>query len=234
MIYEIAGKRIKINNRCTYTDQFCREYLSDDQQSSFDLEIGLTAEEFAEEKAHAAQYPDGYVENIAIYRKLCYALTKYDLFLFHGAVLVYDGKGYLFTGRSGSGKSTHVRLWRKFVPDSYILNGDKPLIEKRGERLVAYGTPWNGKEGIGRKGSAEIAAICFIEQDKKNYITEPDARDRSEKLIQQLLLPKDAEGVERTLAFADALTRLPIFTLHCDISEEAVRVAYNGLIKEKQ
>ena len=232
MIYEIANKRIKINNRYDYTDKFCKEYLSADQISPYELEAEVTQEEFEREKAAAdREYPDGYIENIALYRKVCYALTKYDVFIVHGAVLVCGGEGYLFTGRSGSGKSTHARLWTRFIPDSYILNGDKPLVGRAGDSLIAYGTPWNGKEGIGVRGKAEIAAICFIEQDKKNYITEMPLRERTNRILLQLLMPKDADGVERTLAFADKLVRLPVYTLHCDISEEAVTVAYNGLIK---
>lgn len=231
MIYEIADKRIEIIARFPYTEKFCQGYLSNDQTSPCDLSIRLSEEEFLSEKAQSERYLDGYVENIAIYRKLCYQLVPFDRFLFHGVVLEYEGKGYLFTGRSGRGKSTHTSLWCKYVEGASILNGDKPIIAMEGDKLFAYGTPWNGKEGIGHKGRVELKGICFIEQAKTNYIEEPTPSEQSELLFKQLLIPNDSVGVMKTFDFAERLLKLPIYRLHCTISEEAVQVAYRALIQ---
>ena len=68
MIYDIAGLRIDIQNRCKYSERFCREYLSADQTSPIDLVARVTKEEFYAEKAVSSSYSDGYVENICLYR----------------------------------------------------------------------------------------------------------------------------------------------------------------------
>lgn len=227
MIYEIADRRIELKNRYEYTTRFCKEYESADQSSPVDFVVSLTDEELSFEREHSKGYDMDYVENLALYRKLCIAFTADDRFLFHGTVLTYEGKGYLFTGRSGSGKTTHTSLWRKYVPSSAILNGDKPIIAMEGDKLIAYGTPWNGKEGIGYNGKAELCAICFIKQAKENNLEKKE--NAVTELMGQLLIPKTRKGVEQTLIFADKLAHLPVYELNCTISKEAVIASYEGM-----
>lgn len=230
MIYDIADQRIDIRNKFDFTTKFCRAYLSDDQSSHSDVTVELTKAEFDEEKEKSEGYSDGYIENIAIYRKLCHQLVSLNRFLFHGVVLEYKGVAYLFTGRSGKGKSTHASLWTNYVEGASVLNGDKPIVAVEGDKLIAYGTPWNGKEGLGTKGKAEIKAICFIEQAKRNYVERMTPSECSELIFRQLLIPKETDGVIKTFEFAEKLLQLPVYRLFCDISEEAVRVAYRALI----
>ena len=144
MVYEIAGLRVEIKNRCRYTTEFCKEYLSEDQTSACDMVAEVTNEEFYEEKTASPEYSDGYIENICLYRKICLQMPKFDRFLLHAAVLTVDGDGYAFLGRSGAGKSTHTGLWLNHVAGAEILNGDKPILEKRSKEFIAYGTPWMG------------------------------------------------------------------------------------------
>ena len=68
MIYEIAGMRVQIQNRCKYTEKFCEKYLSQDQDSPFDISASVTNEEFfAEKQATPNNFSDGYIENICLY-----------------------------------------------------------------------------------------------------------------------------------------------------------------------
>ena len=159
MIYEIADLRIRIENRCSFTTEFCKEYFSQ-IDGTFDLSAKVSKAAFAEEKHLSPGYSDGYIENICLYREICMQLPRFDRFLLHAAVLSFAGEGYAFLGRSGVGKSTHTGLWLKYLPETRIINGDKPVIGKKGSCFYAYGTPWNGKEGRGEKGSAKRATVA--------------------------------------------------------------------------
>ena len=164
MIYEIAGLRIFINNRCKYTEAFCKAYLSEDQSSPADVTAVVTEEEFRQEKALSENFPDGYIENICLYRCICRQLPVLNRMLLHAAILEYDGNAYAFLGRSGTGKSTHTGLWLKHLQGVRIVNGDKPILQKTENGFLAYGTPWMGKEGLGTNTVAPLKGLCFLEQ----------------------------------------------------------------------
>ena len=127
MIYNIADLKVKINNKYSFTDKLCADYLSENQDSS-DIEVTAGAEEIAKEKALSPNFPDGYIENICLYREICNRMPVRNRFLLHSAVVEYGGAAYAFLGRSGTGKSTHTGIWLKNLPSAKILNGDKPII----------------------------------------------------------------------------------------------------------
>ena len=220
MIYELAGLRVNIKNRCRYTSEFCKEYLSVDQLSPAAFEAEVTGEEFAEEKKQSEGFSDGYIENICLYRSVCLQMPKYGRFLLHSAVIEYENNAYAFLGRSGIGKSTHTALWINNVKGAEILNGDKPIIgfdesAADGEKFVAYGTPWNGKENRGKKGQAPLKALCFIERAKENTI---------EKIAV-------GEAAEKTLELMDMFVRtVPAYVLHCNMETDAMKTSYKALV----
>ena len=156
MIYEIAGMRMSINNRCKYTDRFCQGYLSKDQETPADITAVVTDEEFYAEKELSEGFSDGYIENICLYRCICRQLPQYNRMLLHSAVIQYDGQAFAFLGRSGTGKSTHTGLWMQYLNGVSVVNGDKPILECRQNEFWAYGTPWQGKENLGENTNINI------------------------------------------------------------------------------
>ena len=160
MIYNIADLKVKINNKYSFTDKLCADYLSENQDSS-DIEVTAGAEEIAKEKALSPNFPDGYIENICLYREICNRMPVRNRFLLHSAVVEFNGAAYAFLGRSGTGKSTHTGIWLKNLPSAKILNGDKPIIGYAGGEFTVYGTPWQGKERLGYNGKAPLKGLCF-------------------------------------------------------------------------
>ena len=229
MIYEIADLRVHIKNRCAYTDKFCAAYLSKDQTSPCDIVAEVTREAFEEEKKASPGYSDGYIENICLYREICLQMPKFDRFLMHAAVLEFEGEGYAFLGRSGTGKSTHTGLWMKHL-GAVTINGDKPVIAYRDGAFIAYGTPWMGKEGRGCNASTPLKGLCFLEQAKINELVCISAAEVVNRIFTQLLLPTDEEGADKTLYLADKLvTTVPAWVMKCDISEEAAKTSFEGM-----
>ena len=234
MIYDIAGLRIAINNRCKYTEMFCKAYLSEDQNSPVDLTVAVTNEEFYEEKAQSEGFSDGYIENICLYRAICRQLPTLERMLLHAAVLSYNGNGYAFLGKSGTGKSTHTGLWLKNIDGTKIVNGDKPILQSTEKCFLAYGTPWMGKEGLGENSVVPLKGLCFLEQAKENTVVRLTPAEAASRLFGQILFPQDAENAAKTLELADKLvTEIPAYLLRCTISEEAVQKSFEALTGER-
>lgn len=229
-IYNIAGLRVKIENQYPFTDKFCAEYLSEDQVSPVDITAKVTEEEFAEEKKNSSNFSDGYIENICLYRSICSQIPQLKRLLLHAAVLEYNGNGYAFLGRSGTGKSTHTGLWMKHIPNIRIVNGDKPILEYKEDCFIVYGTPWMGKERLGNNIQAPLKGLCFLEQAKENAIRKLTPSEASMRLFTQVLIPQEEGAAVATLELLDDMLRTtPAYVLQCNISEEAVKTSFETL-----
>ena len=231
MVYEIAGLRVRIENKYEFTTKFCRAYLSEDQTTSVDIVARTTEEEFEKEKRESQQnFSDGYIENICLYRSICTQMPLFDRMLVHCSVLEYDGEAYAFLGRSGTGKSTHTKLWLKYLSPTRVINGDKPILEYKNGMFIAYGTPWMGKEGWGTKAKAPLKALCFLEQAKVNTVRKLTVSEASSRLFTQILIPTEEKNAIATLDLTDKMvTSIPAYLLQCDISEEAVRHSFQAM-----
>lgn len=90
--------------------------------------------------------------------------------LVHASVIRHDGKGYLMTAPSGTGKSTHTRLWYENIPGCDLMNDDNPVIRIIDGTPIVYGTPWSGKTPCYRNIEAPIGGIVRIQQRPENKI----------------------------------------------------------------
>lgn len=90
----------------------------------------------------------------------------------HASAVVSDGKAYLFLGKSGTGKSTHARLWLKNIPGSHLLNDDNPAVRLIDGSPVAFGTPWSGKTPCYRDESAPVGGFVRLRQGDTDIFTE--------------------------------------------------------------
>ncbi len=232
MVYDIAGLRVLIKNEYDYTTKFCREYLSENQDLPVQITASVTKAELEAERTLSPGFSDGYVENICLYRSICTQMPTFGRILLHASILEYGGNAYAFLGKSGTGKSTHSKLWLSTLP-TRVINGDKPILEYRDGEFIAYGTPWMGKERWGGKISAPLKGLCFLQQAKQNQIRRLSVAEGVAKLFTQILIPEEEENAAATLALADKMvTEIPMYLLQCDISEEAVRTSFEEMTGE--
>ena len=158
-------------------------------------------------------------------------LLKFDGLLLHASAVVLDGKAYLFSAPSGTGKSTHTKLWLKVFGDrATILNDDKPALRYEDGAWYAYGTPWSGKYDINCNIKAPVAGIAMVERADKNSI-EPFTGTRAIRaLLEQTVRPKGVAVREKLLEIVDLLFKhVPVWTLRCNMEDEAVRVSYEAM-----
>lgn len=228
----IADLNIQIDNKYPYLASFCRDYVVREECAP-DLAVAVTDAEIEEERRGAeTEISLGYAESICVYRRICEVLpTRFNAFLFHSAVIDYKGRGYAFSAKSGTGKSTHISLWKRvFGEDVAIVNGDKPIIRYIDGRFVAYGTPWCGKEGWQRNSSAELCAICFLKRGETNSIHKIEPSEAVSLVFSQILVPNDLEGFDAISRLLDAmLSRVPCYLLGCNMDAEAAIVARDGM-----
>ncbi len=233
MLYiRIADLNICIENKYDYLEKLCRGYFiqSPDQ---LDMTVSVTDEQIEHEMSIAeTQVSAGYAEGVCVYREICKRLpTEHGAYLFHSAVIEYLGDGFAFAAKSGTGKSTHISLWRKrFGSDVHVVNGDKPIMRFVGDKLYAYGTPWCGKEGWQNNTKVPLKALCFVERSLDNRIRRIGADEAVMLMFHQILTPSDLETVDALFPLLDrTLREIPCYVLGCNISEEAAEVAYNGM-----
>ena len=235
MIYiRIADLNICIDNKYDYVEKLCRGYIIDSCENA-DMTVSVDDAMISNEMSIAeTQVSEGYAEGVCIYREICKRLPgDFGAYLFHSAVIEYGGDGFAFSAKSGTGKSTHIALWRKhFGKDVHVVNGDKPIMRFIDGKLYAYGTPWCGKEGWQTNTKVALRGLCFIERAEQNTIRRMGADEAVMRIFHQILTPQDMETVDALFPLLDrTLREVPCYVLGCNISEEAAEVAYNGMTK---
>ena len=233
---KLADINIGIKVRNEDMRVFTKKYLSDEEPEFI---VGADEKDIEKERKRMIEYmgrgdaSKQELEKLFIYRQIAEKLPDYNAFLVHGAALRVDNDGYLLTGPSGAGKTTHARLWKKVFADRMrIINDDKPILRIRDNKIIAYGSPWSGKERWHNNLSAPLKAVIFVNQDKENHI-EPMNRAQSwDKMMNQTYRSTDAENMKKTLAFIDKMINVvPMYSLYCNKDIHAVQVAYEEVSK---
>lgn len=231
-ICRICGLNIRINNMYDKIKVLSRDYIINNDASP-DIILQADESEIEAEMLKYPQYSKEYHEVVVIFRKLCEAVLNYNIFFLHSAVVSFDGDGYVFTGKSGAGKSTHAALWEKVIHTSCVINGDKPLIKLENDGFYAYGTPWCGKEGMQKNTKVKITGVCFVEQAEKNSIVKLNTTQVIGKIFNQTVYMKNPELNERFMNLLNKFIEdIPFYILKCNISKEAVMTAYNAMKPE--
>ncbi len=98
-------------------------------------------------------------------------VAPYNTVAVHSSCIVYRDKAVLFLGESGTGKSTHTRLWRENIEGSFLLNDDSPFLRVEEGKVWAYGSPWSGKTPCYKQERYELVACVRLSQAPYNRIT---------------------------------------------------------------
>lgn len=232
---KIAGLTVKISSLYSLAKELCRDYITEPCKNP-DIEITVSEENLQYELENAKEPTTSeYAEFICIYRAIAEKLPKYDAFVFHGAAISYKDRAYLFTAPSGTGKSTHILLWRKYLGKSVdIINGDKPIIKFTQNGIFVCSTPWAGKERWQKNRTLPLCSITFLSRSTEPSISQINPEICLNKIMNQIYMPKNPDSLGKTLELIDLmLARIPVYYLGCDISEKSVKTAFEGLTKEE-
>ena len=241
---ELAGVPVRIRCRYPGNREFFRGYFTEKEplftaepsegdlarmQSDFDR---MDREEGRPERRRDKSF----LENNALHGLLAERLPEHGVLLMHGSALCMEGEGYLFTAPSGTGKSTHARLWREAFGDRvYMVNDDKPLLKITDGGVTVWGTPWDGKHHLSRNTGVPLKAIAVLERSGDNRIHPLKMTDAFPVLMKQCFSSKDPAPMTRILELEKKLlSAVGFYKLCCNMEPEAARTAYEGMNARQQ
>jgi hypothetical protein len=149
--------------------------------------------------------------------------------MIHASAVEKEGKAYLFSAPSGTGKSTHAQLWRQTFKGEpiRIINDDKPAVCLQNGVFYACGTPFSGKTDKNENRKAPIQGLCMLHRGKTNKIQKITSGEALPLILPQTLFYGDEEETNLLLSFLDRfLQSVPVYKMECTMEEEAAKTAY--------
>lgn len=223
MLYNIADLIVEVPAAGGMTSR-CQDYLYCGNDGA---DIVIRTELY-----NPGKYPENISQESLAYmescRQFCAHLLKFNGLYLHASAVELEGKAYLFSANSGTGKSTHARLWQQcFGAAAQVFNDDKPALRCLDGIWYAYGTPWCGKDGININKKVPLAGICFLKQAPENKIQELSKAEVLQWLLPQTMYRnKTARQMDLLLAsLEDLLGKIPVFQLSCTPDLEAAQLS---------
>ena len=163
-------------------------------------------------------------------------LLKHNAVAIHSSVIVAKDRGVLFLGESGTGKSTHTRLWRENIEGARLLNDDSPIVRIVNNEVRVYGSPWSGKTPCYKNEVYPMAGLCRLSQAPHNRITR-----LSNLMAIGALLPScppifahDSALQDMICATVGNIVRgVKSYHLECLPNSEAAELSYNTIIRNE-
>ena len=159
------------------------------------------------------------------------AVLPHSAVSLHASVVVSGGRAVLFMGKSGTGKSTHSRLWLENIPGTFLLNDDNPIVRLKGEKPVAYGSPWSGKTHCYLNESAPVAALVRLKQAPYNEFALKEDVDAFKALLPGCSVvrqdPMLHSSLCSTLIALSSLTK--VGELQCLPDKEAAEMCFRNV-----
>ena len=230
---KVADVNIEIELRYDKTIKQSEAYEADFEKCN--VSIKIPDDSFEELKAETPYVSVEDVEYVYTGAAFYEALLHFNGFMLHSSGVVVDGYAYLFSADPGTGKSTHTDLWVKFFGSdrAKIINDEKPAIRMMDDEIYVYGTPWSGKTDQNLNMRVPLGAIVFLERSEHNHIERIEPKEAIPLILQQTIRPREQDVMIKLLDMLDkVLSNIKLYRLGCDISEEAVRVSYNGINME--
>lgn len=153
--------------------------------------------------------------------------------LFHQGIVVHssfvnwNGKGIMFTAPSGTGKSTQANLWKSYM-DAIIINEDRSVVKINDNKVIVYGTPWNGSSVSFMNSDAPLSAIIVLEQADKNSIRKLNKCEAITYVMPRCFLPYfDSDLIDKAISTIEKIIEItPVYLLKCRPDREAVELVY--------
>ncbi len=160
-----------------------------------------------------------------------YNVSRHNALMVHSSVVSLEGEAYMFLGTSGTGKSTHSRLWLDNIPGTELVNDDNPIIRIEDGKLYVYGTPWSGKTPCYRNVKCPVHAIVKLNQAPENRIS------RLKGLNAYTGIAGSVSSIRWSRQIMDDITSMlsriamttPCFSMDCRPNREAAEVCCQGV-----
>ena len=228
-LYSICGLRVCADFRFDTMITRSEKYICD--TGTVDFTMPSVPEYELERLMQTPGINAASAENIYTADYFYTALLNFNGFMLHSSAVEIDGKAYLFSAPSGTGKSTHTSQWLKLFGDkACIINDDKPAIRFVDGVPYAYGTPWSGKSDLNVNKGVPVQGICVLERSANNFIEPLDEGTAVYSILNQTIRPRKREYMDNLLALVDrVIAAVPVWRMGCNISVEAAKMAYDAM-----
>lgn len=152
----------------------------------------------------------------------------------HSSAVKWNEKAFLFSADSGTGKSTHRKMWQQLYGEDAVkvINDDKPALRLFDDKWYVFGTPWCGKDGINKNIKVPLGGICFLERGPENRIRKLTPLEAVPRLINQTVLTEDKDEMNLLLDSLDKLIRkIPIYLLECTPTTDAAKLSSETMLQ---
>ena len=233
----VANRNILIHGVYPGLYNLCRPYWAEENAAP-DAEIRID-EDMVRAEAERIRQTDGQslteksAEKLLVHRLVSEAMLSFDTLLMHGAVVALDGAAYMFTAKSGTGKTTHIQNWLENIGGAYVVNGDKPFLIVGKDGVLACGSPWAGKENLHTNTAVPLKSIVLLERAKENRMERISFFQAFPTLLQQAHRPDDPEKMRQTLRLLQRMNpAVSFWRFQCNnFKDDCLDVAYNALVK---
>lgn len=171
--------------------------------------------------------------NNALMLMYAFAAAELGTLLIHASVIKNNGQGFLFLGKSGTGKSTHSSLWLKHIEGSELLNDDNPVVRLDDGGATVYGSPWSGKTPCYKNDSVQIGAFVQIKQEPANHISRNLPLQAFAVLLPSMSTMKWDKRIYGGIcdSVGRLIEKVPLYTLGCRPDQEAAEVCHAEVMK---
>jgi len=169
--------------------------------------------------------------NNALMLIFAFAGARHQTLMVHASLVRNNNRGYAFIAKSGTGKSTQVSMWLRYIPGCDLMNDDNPIIRIIDGQAWIFGSPWSGKTPCYRNIKAQLGAVTRIDRATSNSIEKLSPISAFASLLPSCSSMKwDSEIYN---AICDTITKViettNIYTLHCLPNKEAARICYKRI-----
>ena len=171
--------------------------------------------------------------NNALMLVMAFAGSSKNTILVHASLVRHNNYGYAFIAKSGTGKSTQVSLWLKYIPNCDLMNDDNPVIRLIDGIPYIYGSPWSGKTPCYRNVKAPLGAITRIDRAKTNSVDKLPPIESFASVLPSCSSMKWDKDIYNNICniVTKIIERISIYTLHCTPEKEAAEICHKTIAK---
>lgn len=160
-------------------------------------------------------------------------LLNVGALVLHCSYLVYENRAFLFSAPSGTGKTTQAKLWEKLY-SARIINGDKAILQKKGNAWYACGYPFHGSAQECENEQYPIAAVVVVRQNPTDYIEELRPAKKLQAIYSETVVCAwDPANINQTLNLIGSLIAdVKVICQQCTTKDQACHTLYRYLKEE--
>ena len=173
--------------------------------------------------------------NNAMMLIFAFAGSLQQTLLIHASLVRQNGYGYAFIAKSGTGKSTQVSMWLRYIPGCDLMNDDNPIVRIIDDECFIYGSPWSGKTPCYRNVKARLGAVTRIDRAQENSIEKLPPIEAFASFLPSCSSMKWDKDIFNAICnnVTRVIERVGIYTLHCLPNEEAARVCHAAIAQNQ-